>query len=131
MKPQEGGELGLQMDKMDGILVLPWNITDVIQFISQKLEGIELWKQLIFFPKKHFTISFSSRFGHSSRTDLTHNLVYPQPAGQFLKVGDGQTIALERLANIFEGAKRRKSKDVITPTARVENAAPQRVQTTV
>jgi hypothetical protein len=49
MKPQAGGELGLHMDKTDGILVLHWNITDVIRFISQKQEEIELWKQLIFF----------------------------------------------------------------------------------
>jgi hypothetical protein len=38
---------------------------------------------------------------------------------------------LKRLANIFEGAKRRKSKVVVTPTDRVENATPPRVQTTV
>jgi hypothetical protein len=38
---------------------------------------------------------------------------------------------LKRLANIFEGAKRRKSKIVDTPTDGVENAAPRRVQTTV
>jgi hypothetical protein len=40
-------------------------------------------------------------------------------------------MALKRLANIFEGAKRRKSKVVVTPTDGVENAAPPRVQTTV
>jgi hypothetical protein len=51
MKPQVGGELGLHMDKMDGMLVQPWNITDVIQFTSPKLEEIELWKQLNFSPK--------------------------------------------------------------------------------
>jgi hypothetical protein len=38
------------MEKTDGILILPWNITDVIRFITQKLEEIKLWKQLIFFP---------------------------------------------------------------------------------
>jgi hypothetical protein len=52
MKPQAGGELGLHMDKMAGILVQPWNITDVIQFTSPKQEEIELCKQLIFLPKK-------------------------------------------------------------------------------
>jgi hypothetical protein len=40
-------------------------------------------------------------------------------------------IALKRLANIFEGTKRRKSKVMVTPTDGVENTAPQRVQTTV
>jgi hypothetical protein len=63
--------------------------------------------------------------------DLTHALLYPQPASLFCKVGDEQTKALKRLANIFEGAKRRKSKVVVTPTNGVENTAPQRVQTTV
>jgi hypothetical protein len=132
MKPQAGGELGLHMDKMDGILVLPWNITDVIRFISQKLEEKELWKQLSFFPEK-FTLPFTSAqdLATQAASDLTHALLHPQPAGPFCKVGDEQTIALKRLANIFEGAKRRKSKVVVTPTDGVENAAPTRVQTTV
>jgi hypothetical protein len=38
---------------------------------------------------------------------------------------------LKRLANILEGAKRRKSRVVILPTKTVENFAPPRVQTTV
>jgi hypothetical protein len=63
--------------------------------------------------------------------DLTHAVLHPQPAGPFCKVRGEQTIALKRLANIFEGAKRRKSKVVVTPTDGVENAAPQRVQATV
>jgi hypothetical protein len=42
--------------------------------------------------------------------DLTHALLHPQSAGPFCKVGEEQTIALKRLANIFEGAKQRKSK---------------------
>jgi hypothetical protein len=63
--------------------------------------------------------------------DLTHALLYPQPAGPFCKVGDEQTIALKRLASIFEGAKQRKSNTILTPTDRIENTAPQRVQTTV
>jgi hypothetical protein len=63
--------------------------------------------------------------------DLTHALLHPQPAGPFCEVGDEQTIALKRLANIFEGAKRRKSKVVAPPTDGVENAAPPRVQNTV
>jgi hypothetical protein len=64
-------------------------------------------------------------------SDLTHALLHPQPAGPFCKVGDEQTIALKRLANIFEDAKRRKSKVAVPPTDGVENAAPPRVQTTV
>jgi hypothetical protein len=38
---------------------------------------------------------------------------------------------LKRLADIFEGATRQKSKVVIPPTYGVENAAPPRVQNTV
>jgi hypothetical protein len=38
MKLQAGGELGLHMDKMAGTLDLIWKITDVIRFISPKLE---------------------------------------------------------------------------------------------
>jgi hypothetical protein len=41
MKHQAGEELGHHMDKMDGILVQPWNITDVIQFTSPKQEETE------------------------------------------------------------------------------------------
>jgi hypothetical protein len=63
--------------------------------------------------------------------DLTHALLHPQPAGQFCKVGNEQTIALKRVASIFEGAKQRKSKNILTPTNGIENTAPQRVQTTV
>jgi hypothetical protein len=42
MIPQTGDELGLHMDKMDGILDLHWNITNVIRYVSQKQEEIEL-----------------------------------------------------------------------------------------
>jgi hypothetical protein len=63
--------------------------------------------------------------------DLTHALLRPQPAGPFCKVGDKQTIALKRLASIFEGAKDQKSKTILTPTNGIDNTAPQRVKTTV
>jgi hypothetical protein len=63
--------------------------------------------------------------------ELTHPLLHPQPAGTFCKVGNEQTIALKRLADIFEGATRRKSKVVIPPTNGVENAAPPRVANTL
>jgi hypothetical protein len=53
------------------------------------------------------------------------------PAGPFCQVDNKQTIALKRLASIFESAKQRKTKYVLTPTDRIENTAPQRVQTTV
>jgi hypothetical protein len=52
MKPQAGGELGLHMDKMDGILVLPWNITAVIRFISRKTRGDRIVETVEFPPEK-------------------------------------------------------------------------------
>jgi hypothetical protein len=63
--------------------------------------------------------------------ELAHALLHPQPAGPFCKVGDEQTLALKRLADIFEGATRQNSKGAIPPTDRVENVAPPRVQNTV
>jgi hypothetical protein len=62
--------------------------------------------------------------------ELTHALLHPQPAGPFFKVGDEQTIALKRLADVFEGATRQKTKVVIPPTDGVENVAPPRVANT-
>jgi hypothetical protein len=64
-------------------------------------------------------------------TELTHALLHPQPAGPFCKVGDEQTLALKRLADIFEGATRQKSRVVISPSETVGNDAPPRVQNTV
>jgi hypothetical protein len=64
-------------------------------------------------------------------SDLTHALLHPQPAGRFCKVGNEKTIALKRLASIFEGAKQRKSKSTLTPKDGIKNTAPQRVKTTV
>jgi hypothetical protein len=63
--------------------------------------------------------------------ELTHALLHPQPAGPFCKVGDEQTLALKRLADIFEGATRQTSRVVIPPAETVGNVAPPRVQNTV
>jgi hypothetical protein len=97
-----------------------------------KTRGDRIVQTVEFFPEK-FTLPFPSAqdLAIQAVADLTHALLHPQPAGPFCKVGDEQTIALKRLANIFEGAKRRKSKVVVPPTNGVENAAPPRVQTTV
>jgi hypothetical protein len=69
-----------------------------------------------YFPEK-FTLPFPSAqdLATQAAADLTHALLHPQPAGPFCKVGDEQIIALKRLATIFEGAKRRKLKVVVTP----------------
>jgi hypothetical protein len=94
-----------------------WSCSGTLRFISQKQEEIELWKQLNFSPEK-FTLPFPSAQDLATQVaaDLTHTLLHLQPADPFCKVGDEQTIAFKRLANIFEGAKRRKSKVVVTPT---------------
>jgi hypothetical protein len=94
--------------------------------------GDIILETVAFFPEK-FTLPFPSAqdLATQAAADLTHTLLHPQPAGPFCKVGDEQTIALNRLANIFEGAKPRKSKVMATPTDGVENTAPQRMQTTV
>jgi hypothetical protein len=63
-------------------------------------------------------------------TEFTHALLHPQPAGPFCKVGDEQTLALKRLADIFEGATQQKSRVVIPPAETVGNDAPPRVKNT-
>jgi hypothetical protein len=85
-----------------------------------------------FFPE-NFKLPFPSAQDLATKeaAELTHALLHPHPAGQFCEVGDEQTLALKRLANIFEGATRQKSRVVIPPTERVENVAPPRVQNTV
>jgi hypothetical protein len=63
--------------------------------------------------------------------DLTSALLQPQPAGPFCQVGDTQTLALKRLAAIFEGATRRTTKISVPPTEKEDNNAPPRVRTHV
>jgi hypothetical protein len=71
---------------------------------------------LNFFPET-FKLPFPStqELATKAATELAHALLHPQPAGPFCKVGDEQTLALKRLADIFEGATRQKSKVVIPP----------------
>jgi hypothetical protein len=116
------------MEKMGGILDLHWNINGYVT----KTRG-ERVVETVDFPPEKFTLPFPSAQDLATQAvaELTHALLHPQPAGPFCKVGDEQTIALKRLADIFEGATRQKSKVVIPPTDRVENAAPPRVQHTV
>jgi hypothetical protein len=51
--------------------------------------------------------------------------------GPFCQVGDEQVITLRRLANISGATKLKSGKEKLTPQDKVENSAPQRVQTTV
>jgi hypothetical protein len=78
-----------------------------------------------------FSFSSTQDLATQDAADLTHALLHLQPAGPFCQVGNEQTIALKRLASIFEGAKQRKSKNTLTPKDGIENTVPQRVQTTV
>jgi hypothetical protein len=97
-----------------------------------KTRGNRIVETVELFPEK-FTLPFPSSqdLATQAAADLTHALLHPQPAGPFWQAGDEQTIALKRLASIFESAKQRKTKSVLTPTNGKENTAPQRVQTTV
>jgi hypothetical protein len=97
-----------------------------------KTRGNRIVETVEFFPEK-FTLPFPSSqdLATQAAADLTHALLHPQPAGPFCKVGNEQTITLKRLASIFEGAKQRKTKTILTPTDGIDNNAPQRVQTTV
>jgi hypothetical protein len=97
-----------------------------------KTRGNRIVETVDFFLET-FTLPFPSSqdLATQAAADLTHALLHPQPAGPLCKVVNKQTIALKRLASIFEGAKQRKSKTILPPTDGIENNAPQRVQTTV
>jgi hypothetical protein len=84
-----------------------------------------------FFPHQ-FKVQFpsSSKLATQAAVDLTHALLNPQPAGPFYQVGDEQAVALRRLADIFGATKLKCGKEKLTPQDKVENNAPQRVQTT-
>jgi hypothetical protein len=86
----------------------------------------------LIFPE-NFKLPFPStqELATKAATELTHALLQTQPAGPFCKVGDEQTLALKRLADIFEGATRHNSRVVIPPAETVGNNATPRVQITV
>jgi hypothetical protein len=69
------------------------------------------------FPPETFKLPFPSAqdLATKAATELTHALLHPQPAGPFCKVGEEQTLALKRLADIFEGATRQKIKSCDSP----------------
>jgi hypothetical protein len=71
------------------------------------------------FPPETLKLPFLStqELDTKAATELTHALLHPQPAGPFCRVGDEQTLSLKRLADIFEGATRHKSR-VVTPPRR-------------
>jgi hypothetical protein len=69
-----------------------------------------LWKQLIFFPEK-ITLPFPTPQDQATKAveELTRDLLHAQPAGPVCKVRDAQTLTLDCLAAIFEGATQRKT----------------------
>jgi hypothetical protein len=75
-----------------------------------------------FFPET-ITLPFHSSHDLATQAaaDLTHALLHPQPAGPFCQVGNDQTIALKRLASMFETAKQRKTKNTLAPQDGIEN----------
>jgi hypothetical protein len=85
-----------------------------------------------FFSGK-FTLPFPTPQDQATKAaaELTRALLHTQPAGPFCQVGDAQTLASERLAAVFEGAARRKTKINVPPTEKKDNSAPPRVRTHV
>jgi hypothetical protein len=95
-----------------------------------KIRGERVVETVDLFPE-NFKLLFPSAQGLATQAavEFTHALLHPQPAGPLCKVGDEQTLALKRLADIFKSATRQKSRVVIPPTKRVEHVAPPRVST--
>jgi hypothetical protein len=75
----------------------------------------------VYITKTRVTLPFTSAqdLATQAAAELTLAILHPQPAGPCCNVGDEQTLALKRFADIFEGATRQKSKLVIPPTNRV------------
>jgi hypothetical protein len=94
-----------------------------------KTRGNRIVEKVDFFPEK-FTLPFPTPQDQATKaaTELTRALLHPQPAGPFCQVGDAQTLALKRLAAIFEGATQHKTKINVPPTKKNDNNAPPRVQ---
>jgi hypothetical protein len=81
-----------------------------------KTRGERVVEKVDVFPEK-LTLPFPSArdVATQAAAELIHALLHTQPAGPFCKVGDKQTIALKRLADIFEGATGQKSKSCDSP----------------
>jgi hypothetical protein len=84
-----------------------------------KTRGNRTVETVDFFPEK-ITLPFPTPqyLATKAAADLTSALLHPQPAGLFCQVGDAQTLALRRLAAIFEGATRHKTKIDAPPPKR-------------
>jgi hypothetical protein len=74
----------------------------------------------------------SKELANQAGKPLSHALLNPQPARPFCQVGNGQMLALKRLAAIFEGALLTCKKDAMSPLLEInDNDAPPRVQMSV
>jgi hypothetical protein len=82
-----------------------------------KTRGDRIVETVGFFPEK-CTLPFPSPqdLATQAAADLSRAILHPQPAGPFCQVGDAQTLALKRLAAIFEGATRRRTNIIVPPT---------------
>jgi hypothetical protein len=89
---------------------------------TTKTRGDRIVETVDFFPEK-CTLPFPTPQDQATKaaTELTRALLHPQPAGPFCQVGDAQTLALKRLAAIFEGATQHKTKINVPPTKRNDN----------
>jgi hypothetical protein len=97
-----------------------------------KTQGDRIVETVDFFPEKiTLPVPSPQDLATQAAADLTRALFHPQPAGPLCQVGDAQTIALKRLAAIFEGATQRKTKIIVPPTKKEDNNAPPRVHTHV
>jgi hypothetical protein len=85
-----------------------------------KTTGEHVVETVVFFPEKvKLPFPSTQELATQAAKEFTHALLHPRPAGPFYKVGDEQTLALKRLADIFEGATRsHKSRVVIPPSKR-------------
>jgi hypothetical protein len=81
-----------------------------------KTRGEKIVEIVEFFPEDFKLPYFSTQeLATQASKELTHALMHPQPAGPFCQVCDEQTLALERLAAIFEGATQSRKSKVLTP----------------
>jgi hypothetical protein len=97
--------------------VVYWTCTGTLPVIYGICHQNQGRAETVDFPPEKFTLPFPSAqdLATQAAAELTHALLHRQPAGLFCKVGDEQTIALKRLADIFEGTIRQKSKNVTPP----------------
>jgi hypothetical protein len=81
------------------------------------------------FPPKKCMLPFATLQDQATKdaTELTRALLNQQPAGPFCQVGEAQILALKRLAAIFEGATRHKTKNNVPPTKKNDDNAHPRV----